>query len=60
MAEQLQTDCRTLEDAVWQALDLLAEAPHRAAWTRWIGKDRAAVRRWKSDSYPGAAANSEQ
>jgi N6-adenosine-specific RNA methylase IME4 len=34
-----------------------AEAPHRAQWTHWIGKDRAAVRRWKSDSYPGAIAN---
>jgi N6-adenosine-specific RNA methylase IME4 len=31
-----------------------AGASHRDGWTRWVGKDRAAVRRWRSDSYPGA------
>jgi N6-adenosine-specific RNA methylase IME4 len=31
-----------------------AAAPHRDNWTRSVGKDRATVRRWKSDSYPGA------
>jgi N6-adenosine-specific RNA methylase IME4 len=41
-------------------LELLAsaEAPHREGWTHWISKDRATVRRWKSDSYPGAKAAS--
>jgi N6-adenosine-specific RNA methylase IME4 len=36
-------------------LELFAssEAPHRANWTRWVGKDRAPQRRWRSDSYPG-------
>jgi N6-adenosine-specific RNA methylase IME4 len=39
-------------------LELFASsvAPHREGWTRWIGRDRAAARRWKSDSYPGAEA----
>jgi N6-adenosine-specific RNA methylase IME4 len=38
-------------------LELFAsvEAPHRAGWTRWIGKDRAPARRWGSSSYPGEA-----
>lgn len=31
-----------------------ASAPPRAGWTRWIGKDRAPSRRWKSNSHPGA------
>jgi N6-adenosine-specific RNA methylase IME4 len=37
-------------------LELFAsgQAPHRANWTRWMGKDRAPTRRWKSSSYPGA------
>jgi N6-adenosine-specific RNA methylase IME4 len=33
-----------------------SSAPHRPGWTRWVGKDRAAVRRWPSNSYPGEAA----
>jgi N6-adenosine-specific RNA methylase IME4 len=37
-------------------LELFASgsAPHRDNWTRWVGKDRDAARRWKSDSWPGA------
>lgn len=40
-------------------LELFASsnAAHRPGWTRFIGKDRASGRRWKSDSYPGAAAD---
>jgi N6-adenosine-specific RNA methylase IME4 len=39
-------------------LELFASsgAVHRAGWTRFIGKDRALTRRWKSDSYPGGDA----
>ena len=39
-------------------LELFASgsAPPRNSWTRWVGKDRAAVRRWKSHSYPGEVA----
>jgi N6-adenosine-specific RNA methylase IME4 len=39
-------------------LELFASsaAPRRAGWVRWIGKDRAPARRWKSNSYPGAEA----
>jgi N6-adenosine-specific RNA methylase IME4 len=36
-----------------------ASAPHRNHWTRWVGKDRPATRRWKSDSYPGADSEPE-
>jgi N6-adenosine-specific RNA methylase IME4 len=38
-------------------LELFAssETPHRDGWTRWIGKDRAPGRRWKSNSWPGEA-----
>jgi N6-adenosine-specific RNA methylase IME4 len=32
-----------------------ASAVSRPGWTRWVGKDRAAVRRWRSDQYPGYA-----
>jgi N6-adenosine-specific RNA methylase IME4 len=32
----------------------LPRPPTGGGWTRWIGKDRAPNRRWKSDSYPGA------
>jgi N6-adenosine-specific RNA methylase IME4 len=37
-------------------LELFASsaAPPRLNWTRWVGRDRAPARRWKSDSYPGA------
>jgi N6-adenosine-specific RNA methylase IME4 len=37
-------------------LELFASStrPHRDGWVQWVGKDRAAERRWKSDSYPGA------
>jgi N6-adenosine-specific RNA methylase IME4 len=35
-------------------LELFANAavPPRENWTRWVGKDRAPGRRWKSNSYP--------
>jgi N6-adenosine-specific RNA methylase IME4 len=37
-------------------LELFAstQTPHRANWTRGVGRDRAPARRWKSDSYPNA------
>jgi N6-adenosine-specific RNA methylase IME4 len=43
--------------AVGPYLELFASAttPHRDGWTRWVGKDRAPERRWKSSGYPQIA-----